>query len=67
MLFNRGTTSANILFDFFMVGLKGNQAFVRDVLHHKDLGIFNDHFSAVVESHSAVVLRLKVHTKTFLG
>jgi len=56
-LFNRGTASAPATLDWTSLNLTGSQT-VRDVWRQKDLGNFNSTFTAPVDPHGVLLLRL---------
>jgi alpha-galactosidase len=60
ILFNRGTGKATVNVSWEELGLKcGKPAKVRDLWIHRDFGKFLDGFSAEVESHGVVMLKMK--------
>lgn len=58
ILFNRGSKTEKITANFNEIGIKYNKANVRDFYAKKDIGIFENNFSADVESHSAIVIKV---------
>jgi alpha-galactosidase len=58
VLFNRSADTATIKVDWREIGISG-AATVRDLWAHKDLGTFTGAFSAGVESHGVVMVRIK--------
>ena len=60
ILFNRGTTAANITAQWADIGVasKTTSMNVRDLVQHKDLGAFTGSFTALVKSHASVTLKL---------
>ena len=62
MLLNRGPAAAAISCSWAELGLPaGASAAVRDLWARKDLGPFTGAYSATVESHGAVVVRVNPH------
>jgi alpha-galactosidase len=57
-LFNRGESTNPITVKFSDVGASGS-ANVRDLWAHKDLGSFQDHFTAEVPRHGVVLVKVK--------
>ncbi|WP_319268602.1 putative Ig domain-containing protein [uncultured Draconibacterium sp.] len=57
-LFNKNEKEQVITMDWETVGLKGEKK-IRDVWRNKDIGTFNDSFSASVRSHGTVLIRVK--------
>jgi alpha-galactosidase len=57
-LFNRGAGTQNVTAKWSDLGLTGKQT-VRDLWRQKDLGGFDDQFSAPVGRHGVVLLRLR--------
>mmetsp|Transcript_6395 Transcript_6395/g.15706 ORF Transcript_6395/g.15706 Transcript_6395/m.15706 type:complete len:374 (+) Transcript_6395:67-1188(+) len=57
-LYNAGTKSHHITLPFDVAGFKGKTAKIRDVWARKDLGTFDTSFTAEVESHGTVVVKL---------
>ncbi|MGA8153726.1 MAG: glycoside hydrolase family 27 protein [Terriglobales bacterium] len=57
-LFNRGWGAMPVTLDFRDVGL-GNSVLVRDVWAKKDLGTFQEKFTATVPQHGAVLIQVK--------
>ena len=57
-LFNREQSTIRITVRFSQIGI-GNRASVRDLWARKDLGVFNGSFSADVQQHGAVLIRVK--------
>jgi alpha-galactosidase len=58
VLFNMNGAPANITAPFSSLSLPVNTIHVRDLWAHQDLGVFQDTFTAEVESHGAVMVRL---------
>jgi len=59
VLFNRSGSSSQITAAWADIGLKnGVSAQVRDLWAHKDLGNFSNNFSATVQSHGVVVVKI---------
>jgi alpha-galactosidase len=56
-LFNRGSDAKAVVAQWSDLGLTGKQP-VRDLWQRKDLGAFNDLFSATVPSHGAVLIKV---------
>jgi alpha-galactosidase len=60
VLFNRGAQKAEIKVSWLELGLKdGKAAKVRDLWLHRDLGKYASAFSAEVDPHGVVVLKVK--------
>ena len=58
-LFNRGSSSASITVKWSQIGLPSGGASVRDLWQAKDLGSFNDEYTATnVPSHDVVMLKI---------
>jgi len=57
-LFNREQSTINITVEFSQIGI-GNRATVRDLWARKDLGVFNGGYSAGVQQHGVVMVRVK--------
>ena len=57
-LFNRGTTAYPITFHLRQVGYS-HPVHARDLWAHKDVGVIQDSYTAVVPSHGVVMLRLQ--------
>ncbi|MGB9195938.1 MAG: glycoside hydrolase family 27 protein, partial [Terriglobales bacterium] len=57
-MFNRGWGSMSVTLDFSDVGL-GNSLVLRDLWAKKDLGSFQDRYTATVPQHGVVMLRVK--------
>jgi alpha-galactosidase len=57
-LFNRGESEERVTAEFRELGA-GASAAVRDLWARKDLGTFQDHYSAPVPRHGVVLLKLK--------
>jgi alpha-galactosidase len=55
--FNRGRAAAKVTAAWAELGLKGKQV-VRDLWQQKDLGIFNESFSATVPERGAVMVKI---------
>jgi alpha-galactosidase len=58
-LFNRGSKSAEVEVHWADFGIKETQMKVRDLWAHRDLGVFDDSYSACLPSHAVALL--KVH------
>jgi alpha-galactosidase len=58
-LFNRGKTPATVKISWSDLHLTGNKQNVRDLWRQKDLGAFNDGFSAEVAPHGVLLVRLQ--------
>ncbi len=59
VLFNRGEKKAPIKFEWKDIGYpNGVKAEVRDLWKHRDLGVFTGGFSAEVERHSVVMIKV---------
>jgi alpha-galactosidase len=59
ILFNRGKDPAEISVSWEQIGYPGHlDAKVRDLWLHRDLGMFREKFSAKVDSHSVVMVRV---------
>lgn len=56
-LFNLKEEDAVLTFDWDMAGVKGPRK-IRDVWRHKDIGTFDQAFSAMVPGHGVVLIRL---------
>lgn len=56
-LFNRGETPAPVTVKFSDLGLRGRHR-VRDLWRQQDIGKFRDSFSAVVQPHGVVLVRI---------
>ena len=65
-LFNREENAATLEIDFFKdLGIEsGVAANVRDLWSHKDLGSMNEQYSAQLEAHTCVVIRIHPKGKT---
>ena len=65
-LFNREENAATLEIDFFKdLGIEsGVAANVRDLWSHKDLGSMNEKYSAQLEAHTCVVIRIHPKGKT---
>eukprot|EP00475_Leptophrys_vorax_P003622 TRINITY_DN12135_c0_g1_i10.p2 TRINITY_DN12135_c0_g1~~TRINITY_DN12135_c0_g1_i10.p2 ORF type:complete len:438 (-),score=112.37 TRINITY_DN12135_c0_g1_i10:61-1374(-) len=60
VLFNRSPQAANMSLSWSDLGLASNSsASVRDLWAHEDLGTFQGSFSAIVESHSVVMILVR--------
>ena len=57
-LFNRGEENATVTAKWADLGLKGKQI-VRDLWRQKDLGRFENEFSAPVPRHGVVLVRIR--------
>ncbi len=57
-LFNRGTTAYPITFHLRQIGYS-HPVHARDLWAHKDVGVIQDSYTAVVPSHGVVMLRLQ--------
>ena len=57
-LFNRGESVNPVTLNFGDIGITGS-ATVRDLWAHKDLGPFQDHFTAPVPVHGVVMIKVK--------
>jgi alpha-galactosidase len=66
VLFNRSPVRSAISFTFSSVGLTFQVAAVRDLWAHEDLGIFFNEFTASVDPHAAVMVKLTDPTKKAL-
>ena len=58
MLLNRGNRKEKMIVRWNEIGLPEGEAIVRDLWERKDLGIYLDSFSAIVESHSSYLLKI---------
>ena len=58
MLLNRGDKKQKMIARWNEIGLPQGEAFVRDLWARKELGIFNNSFDAMVDSHSSYLLRI---------
>jgi alpha-galactosidase len=58
-LCNRGEVSARVTAKWSDLGLSGKQV-VRDLWRQKDLGVFEDQWSADVPRHGVVLVRLQL-------
>jgi len=58
VLFNRADAVQTITVEWSNIGLTGSSYNVRDLWAHKDLGVFTNSFSAPVNSHGAVMIRI---------
>lgn len=56
-LFNRGFFDTEIIADWKNLGIS-NKRMVRDLWRQKDLGIYNESFSAIVPRHGVLLIRL---------
>jgi len=56
-LFNRGLAPAQVTLEWAQLGLRGSQP-VRDLWQRRDVGNFEERFSATVPRHGAVLLKL---------
>lgn len=59
ILFNRGSKSKVLSVSFSDLGLKYETATVRDLINKTNLPVANKSFSATVESHGVVMVKLK--------
>jgi len=57
-LFNRGESMNPVSLDFRDIGVSGS-ATIRDLWGRKDLGSFQDHFTASVPKHGVVMIKVK--------
>ncbi|MBM3892593.1 MAG: alpha-galactosidase, partial [Verrucomicrobia bacterium] len=57
-IFNPGSAAASLTVSWSQLGVRGNQK-VRDLWRQKDLGVFEKEFSAVVQPHGVVLVRLR--------
>ena len=57
-LFNRGETRSKITVLWSDLGISGKHI-VRDLWRQKDLGKFNDKYSAKIERHGVVMIRIR--------
>jgi alpha-galactosidase len=57
-LFNKGAEKAMVTANWADLGISGKQV-VRDLWRQKDLGTFENHFSAEIASHGVVLIRIK--------
>jgi alpha-galactosidase len=57
-LFNRGESVNPVTLDFRDIGVTGS-ATIRDLWAHKDLGSFQDHFTASVPVHGVLMIKVK--------
>ena len=60
-LFNRGWGAMPVSVDFRDVGV-GNSAVVRDLWEKRDLGPFQEKYTAIVPQHGVVMLQIKKGT-----
>ncbi|MCJ7682354.1 MAG: hypothetical protein MUP70_16625, partial [Candidatus Aminicenantes bacterium] len=60
-LFNRGELESTVTVRWSDIGLTGGQR-VRDLWRQKDLGVFQDSFSAPVGRHGVVLIRVRLDT-----
>jgi alpha-galactosidase len=58
-LFNRGLTPNKVTAPWSLLGLRGRQS-VRDLWRRRDLGAFDDAFSATVPSHGVVFVKIGI-------
>ena len=58
MLLNRGNIKTKIIARWKEIGLPEGEAYVRDLWARKDLGVFTDSFSSIVDSHSSFLLKI---------
>ncbi|HET7632684.1 MAG TPA: glycoside hydrolase family 27 protein [Gemmatimonadaceae bacterium] len=58
VLFNRASVPTNISANWSRVGIHTRTATVRDLWEHKDLGSFDNHYTAMVPSHGVVMVRI---------
>jgi len=57
-LFNRGESANPVVLQLKDIGISGS-AHVRDLWAHRDLGSFNDSYTATVPKHGAVMLKVR--------
>jgi alpha-galactosidase len=57
-LFNQGSEPATVNADWSEINLSGKQR-VRDLWRHRDLGIYEQKFSALIPSHGVVMVKLR--------
>jgi len=58
VLFNSGYFNRNIIAKFSNIKFNYSQGSVRDLINHKDLGVFSKKYSAKVPSHSVVMVKI---------
>jgi alpha-galactosidase len=58
ILFNESEIALPITVSWVEIGLRPGEATVRDLWKHQDLGAFTDRFTATVQPHEALTLRL---------
>jgi len=58
LLLNRSPSRAVITANFADIGLKASTASVRDLWAHVDLGAYSQQFTAAVDSHDVVVVKI---------
>ena len=58
MLLNRGKRKEKMIARWNEIGLPEGEAFVRDLWARKDLGVYTNYFSAIVDSHSSYLLKI---------
>ena len=63
-LFNRGESMNPVSLDFRDIGVSGS-ATIRDLWGRKDLGSFQDHFTASVPKHGVVMIKVKTRPPSF--
>ena len=56
-LFNRGKTKAEVVIDWTKLQLSGKQS-IRDLWRQKELGVFNQKFSAQVPANGVVMVKI---------
>jgi alpha-galactosidase len=66
VLFNQGTSAANITAKFKLFNITGS-AKIRDLQAHQDLGTFQNSFSVQVQPHSVVVIKLSPQSQTMIA
>jgi len=60
LMFNRGPSEEKMTLTWTQLGLpQGKSAVVRDLWQHKDIGTFDQSFSAQVASHGVVMIKVK--------
>lgn len=57
LLLNNGSDSADVIFNYIDLGLKG-PVFLRDLWKHEDLGLYNDPYKVKIPSHGVVMLKI---------
>jgi len=58
VLFNKGEESNYIEFDFDLIGWANTTVLIRDLWQHTDIGDFFNSFSAPVEPHGVVMIKV---------